>query len=78
MAIASLSDTYDYGFTDGMAGEERAFLPFGETGCAYTVGYDAALTAKIWANAPLKPKTAQCPCDAGLFGDSHQQKELKL
>lgn len=30
------------------------------------------------ANTPLKPKTPQRPCDAGLFGDSHQQKEMKL
>jgi hypothetical protein len=28
------------------------------------------------ANAPLQPTKPQSPCDAGLFGDQHQQGEL--
>ena len=64
MAIASR-------FDDGPDGAAQAVLPGAERAT------DAAI-AQRRANAPLKPKTAQCPCDAGLFGDSHQQKELKL
>lgn len=36
---------------------------------------DATL-AQRRASAPLKPKTDQRPCDAGLFSDQSQQKEL--
>lgn len=41
-------------------------------GCEARLG--EALQRK--ADAPIKPKAAQAPCDIGLFGDSHQQKEL--
>jgi len=34
--------------------------------------------AKRRALAPLKPKTVQRPCDAGLFSDSANQQEMKL
>ena len=41
-------------------------------GCEARLG--EALQRK--ADAPIKPKAAQAPCDVGLFGDSHQPKEL--
>ena len=56
-------------FDDGPDGARQCVLPGAERVT------DAAI-AQRRADAPLKPKTNQCPCDAGLFGD--QQQEMKL
>ena len=58
-------------FDDGPDGAVQAVLPGAERVS------DAAI-AQRRAGTPLKPKAAQRPCDAGLFGDSHQQQEMKL
>ena len=58
-------------FDDGQGGTLQSVLPGAERAS------DAAI-AQRRADAPLKPKATQRPCDAGLFSDSHQQTELKL
>ena len=58
-------------FETGADGKPQAIIPGTEQA-------SLALIVQQRADAPLKPKTAQRPCDAGLFGDSHKQKEMKL
>ena len=56
-------------FEEGADGKPQAVLPGAERAT------DAAMVQRR-ADAPLKPKAAQRPCDAGLFSDQSQQKEL--
>jgi hypothetical protein len=56
-------------FEPGADGKPQAVLPGAEQ-------VTEAAIAQARANAPLKPKTYQRPCDAGLFSDQSQQKEL--
>lgn len=56
-------------FEDGADGKPQAVLPGAERVT------DAAIVRRR-ADAPLKPKTSQRPCDAGLFSDTHNQQEL--
>ena len=58
-------------FDGGPDGALQSVLPGAERAT------DAAI-AQRRTDAPLKPKTAQRPCDAGLFGDSANQQEFKL
>lgn len=37
---------------------------------------DPAGLARKLAQAPLRPRKAQEPCDVGLFSDAHKQEEL--
>jgi hypothetical protein len=37
-----------------------------------------AVIAQRRADAPLKPKMFQSPCNVGLFGDGAQQKDFGL
>jgi hypothetical protein len=56
-------------FEPGADGMPQAVLPGAER-------TTQAELAQRRANAPLKPKASQRPCDAGLFSDQSQQKEL--
>ena len=58
-------------FEPGADGKPQAVLPGAEQAAQ-------AELAQARANAPLKPKTHQRPCDAGLFSDQSQQKEFEL
>ncbi len=58
-------------FDDGPDGARQCVLPGAER-------VTDAVVAQRRADAPLKPKVTQRPCDAGLFGDSHEQQEMKL
>lgn len=58
-----------YHFEEGADGKPQAVLPGAER-------VSNAPLAQRRADAPLKPKAAQRPCDAGLFSDQSQQKEL--
>lgn len=56
-------------FDPGPDGALQSVLPGAEHAT------DASM-AQRRANAALKPKASQWPCDAGLFSDQSQQKEL--
>jgi hypothetical protein len=56
-------------FDDGPDGALQSVLPGAERAT------DAAM-AQRRANAPLKPKATQRPCDAGLFSDDAKQTDL--
>ncbi len=56
-------------FEDGADGKPQAVLPGAERA-------SQADLAQRRANAPLKPKAIQRPCDAGLFSDSANQQEF--
>lgn len=56
-------------FEPGADGKPQAVLPGAERVT------DAAI-AQARANAALKPKKPQRPCDAGLFSDTANQREL--
>lgn len=56
-------------FDDGPDGALQCVLPGAERAS------DAGM-AQRRTDAPLKPKTAQRPCDAGLFGDEKDQLNL--
>jgi hypothetical protein len=56
-------------FDDGPDGIAQAVLPGAER-------VTSAAIAKRRALAPLKPKTHQRPCDAGLFSDQANQTEM--
>lgn len=56
-------------FDDGPDGALQCVLPGAERAS------DAEM-AQRRADAPLKPKTAQRPCDAGLFSDDANQLKL--
>lgn len=56
-------------FDDGPDGARQCVLPGAERATDATM-------AQRRTDAPLKPKTAQRPCDAGLFGDSANQEEM--
>jgi hypothetical protein len=58
-------------FDDGPDGALQSVLPGAERATDAEIAQRRAL-------APLKPKTIQRPCDAGLFGDSANQQEMKL
>jgi hypothetical protein len=58
-------------FDDGPDGALQSVLPGAERASDATMAQRAA-------DMPLKPKAAQRPCDAGLFGDSANQQEMKL
>jgi hypothetical protein len=60
-----LPPTYEPG-ADGMP---QAVLPGAEQ-------VTHAAIAQRRADMPLRPKATQRPCDAGLFSDQSQQKEL--
>ena len=45
-------------------------------GLARPLAIDQAEIARRTAIAPLKPKTAQRPCDFGLFSDDAKQTDL--
>lgn len=57
-----------------MRSQPSRFSQTGLPGCE--ARQDLALQRK--ADQPLKPKTAQAPCDLGLFGDAHTQTEMEL
>ncbi len=56
-------------FEPGADGKPQAVLPGAEQ-------VTQADLAQQRADAALKPKKPQRPCDAGLFSDESQQKEL--
>jgi hypothetical protein len=56
-------------FDDGPDGARQCVLPGAERAS------DAAI-AQRRADAPLKPKATQRPCDAGLFSDEKNQLKL--
>jgi hypothetical protein len=56
-------------FEPGADGMPQAVLPGAEQ-------VTEAELAQRRANAPLRPKATQRPCDAGLLSDQSQQKEL--
>lgn len=56
-------------FDDGPDGARQCVLPGAERASLSDV-------AKRRAMAPLKPKTAQRPCDVGLFSDEADQLDL--
>lgn len=56
-------------FEDGADGKPQAVLPGAERAT------DAAIVQRR-ANAALKPKAIQRPCDAGLFSDDAKQTDL--
>jgi hypothetical protein len=58
-------------FEPGADGKLQAVLPGAERATQ-------AELAQRRANAPLKPKATQRPCDAGLFSDTANQKEFEL
>lgn len=59
----------EFHFEPGADGKPQSVLPGAERATEATV-------AQRRANAPLKPKAIQRPCDAGLFSDQSQQTEL--
>jgi hypothetical protein len=62
-------DREDEQFDDGPDGKLQCMLPGAERASLATV-------AKRRANAPLRPKTVQKPCDVGLFSDDADQLDL--
>lgn len=56
-------------FERGADGKPQTVLPGAERASDATM-------AQRQANAPLKPKAAQRPCDDGLFSDQRNQQEL--
>ena len=56
-------------FDDGPDGKLQSVLPGAER-------VDSCVIAQRRANAALKPKKAQRPCDAGLFSDDASQLKL--
>lgn len=56
-------------FEEGADGKPQAVLPGAERVT------DAAIVQRR-ADAPLKPKAIQRPCDAGLFSDQAKQADL--
>jgi hypothetical protein len=58
-------------FDEGPDGKLQCVLPGAER-------VDSCVIAQRRANAALKPRKAQRACDAGLFGDSANQQEMKL
>ena len=58
-------------FEPGADGKPQAVLPGAER-------VDSCVVAQLRTNAALKPKKPQRPCDAGLFSDTANQKEMKL
>jgi hypothetical protein len=56
-------------FDDGPDGALQSVLPGAERATDAEIAQRRAL-------APLKPKTAQRPCDAGLFSDEKDQLKL--
>lgn len=82
---------HDYGPTLGTGPTARPARPHPDSPAGRALdrtaaGFQTVLTgaeraseatmAQRAANAPLKPKTAQKPCDVGLFGDEANQEEL--
>lgn len=53
----------------GADGKPQSVLPGAERASDATM-------AQRQANAPLRPKKAQQPCDDGLFSDQRNQQEL--
>lgn len=55
----------------GADGKPQTVIPGAERAASSAI-------AQRRADAPLKAKKAQRPCDAGLFGDTANQQEMKL